>query len=246
NPAVQDTVADRVTVAITEPLRELDASIPDHAVRMTVDTIVTGDEFPAIWRRANREANQRLSAALSDEGGAVRAVGLDLTPIFERTRREMTHSGLPIAVRLPGLHPTIELLSAPDLVRARIVRAWLLGTRPGLPVLSATLLVTGTLLARDRQCALIGAGLGLAGGMVVLAGLLVVVRTASLPDLEGDGSQAEAVTVIFDALTTFLWFGLRAIFAIGLVVAGTVFVTRQVRLSRTGSSGAELTPRASA
>ncbi|MEV8635491.1 hypothetical protein AB0395_27910 [Streptosporangium sp. NPDC051023] len=249
NPAVQGTVTDRVTAAITEPLRELDASVPDHAVHMAVDAIVTGDRFPAIWRRVNQEAHRRLITALSDGGGGARAVragsvGLDLTPIYELARNEMAHSSLPVAARLPGLHPTIELFSASDLAKVRLVRAWLVETRPGLPILSAALLVTGTLLARDRQCALIGAGLGLAGAMVLLALLLVVVRSASLPDPSENESHTGALTVIFDALTGFLWADLRTVFAVGLVVAVIAFAARQARLSRTGSSGAEPTPEA--
>ncbi|GAA3096979.1 hypothetical protein [Streptosporangium carneum] len=244
NPAVQDAVADRVTVAITDPLQELDSSVSDHSVHVVVDRIVSGEGFPALWRRVNQVTHRRVHAILAGRGeaAAVRGgtVGLDLSPVYETARTGMVEVGMPVAARLPGLHPTMDLLFTRDLVRVRTVHAWLVRAKGALPILAAVLLVTGTLLARDRQCALIGAGLGLAGGMVVLAVVLVVIRGLFLPDFPGDGSQAEAVAAIFDALTGFLRIGLRVLFAVGLVLAVTVFAVRQTRLSRAGPPEADV------
>ncbi len=236
NPAVQDTVTDQVTAAIAESLRPLDASVSDHTVRVAVDAVVTGDGFPAIWRRVNRGTHRELSAIMSDRGGvpAVRdgTVGLDLTPVYEPARRGLMESGVPIAARLPDLRPTIELFSRSDLAGIRSGYAWMVRLKWVLPILSPVLLVAGVLVARDRRSALIGAGLGLAGGMVVLAAILAVIRNTFLPDLAGDGSQTDAVLVIFDTLTRFLRIGLRVIFTLGLLLAVAAFVAGLPHQSR--------------
>ncbi|MFF4988925.1 hypothetical protein ACFY19_17150 [Streptosporangium saharense] len=222
NSTVQDDVADRVTAVVAESMRELDTSMPDHIVRMAVDTVVTGDGFPEIWRRANQEAHRRMSARPRD-GDVV----LDFTPVCELARIELGHEGVPAAARLPALHPRIELLSATDLARAWAVRSWLVPWRWVVLALSVVLIAAGTFVAGDRLGALLGAGLGLAGGMTVLAVLLVVVRDTALSGATEDGVQGRIFVAVFDALTGSLWTWLRVIFAIGLATAVVAFFTRR-------------------
>ncbi|MER7212168.1 hypothetical protein [Streptosporangium sp. NPDC000239] len=231
NSTIQDDVADRVTAAIAEPMRELDTSVPDHTARMAVDKVVTGDRFPEIWRWANQVAHRRMSG--DPQGGNL---VLDLTPVYEMAKGELEHEGVPAATRLPALHPEIELLSATDLVRVVTVRDILVPWRWATLSLSIVLLAVGTALAGDRLCALVGVGLGLAGGMTVLAVLLVVVRDTALSDVTDDGAQGRVFVTVFDALTRSLWTGLRVLFAVGLVVAAVAFAVRHVRSSPAGGA----------
>lgn len=240
--AVQNAVTERITAAIVWPLRKLDPSVSDAPVRGAVDAVVGGEDFPAVWARVNRVAHRQVSAILSGEGGPLLlarggTVALDLAPVYEPARRGLVDAGLPIAARLPDLHPMVELFSSAELERAQTVYAWLTRLKRVLPVLSVVLLAAGVLLAGNREIALIGAGLGLAAGMAVLAVALAVARDVYLPTLDGGGVQADALTAIFHALTGFLRGGLRLIFAAGLILAGTVFLLRRRRASRPGPTG---------
>lgn len=230
HPDIQDAVVDRITNKITRPLRRQALTPTENLVHDLVRGVVESDAFPAIWRDVNRAAYRRLMPMLSGEGAWMpptreAAVGLDLTPVYDRTRDSVNDLvRKELGEDPPVLRPTIDLFSSADLVRARTAYTWLIDMKWVSPVLTLGFLAAGVCLARDRGRALIGAGLGLAASMFALAVALAAVRSVYLPDYVGSATTVEAATVVFDALTGTLRAGLRILFVAGLLVAGVTYL----------------------
>ncbi|NYF41212.1 hypothetical protein [Streptosporangium sandarakinum] len=260
DPAVRDDVADRVTAAISRSLPGMDRPATADLVRRSVNAVVTGGDFPAVWAELNRAAHRRLVSVLRDGPGraasgwivpwraasgpggntgdtgnawdAGDSVDLDLTPVYGMARRELAAAGQADASRLPDLHPRIELLPVRALLGARTACDWLVRLKWALPLLPLLPLAAGVVLAGDREEALSGAGFGLAASMVALAAGLAAVRSLCLPVPADGGPPSSAVYSIFDALALFPRIGLRVVFAAGLITAGVVAIVREHRSSR--------------
>ncbi|GAA2844480.1 hypothetical protein GCM10010517_00680 [Streptosporangium fragile] len=231
NSDIQDAVANRVTGVMTQRLRGLGVSAAGDLVRTSVRAKVTGDGFPTAWEEMNRGAHRRFLAVLYGEGSrepTLRSdtVSLDLHPVCELARQELLAAGLGTAARLPELHPTIRLALSADLIRVAPAQNLLVSLKWILPFLPPALMTAGVLLARDRETAVVGAGLGLAGGMFLLALALSLARNVYLPGSTGHTLPVAAAVVFFDAVTGTLRTGVRVFFAAGLLVAGTVFVAK--------------------
>ena len=93
-----------------------------------------------------------------------------------------------------------------------------------LPVLTLLLLALGVFAARGRRRALIGAGLGLAASMLVLAVGLLVFRGIYLNSVPPSKLPADAAAALFDTLVVFIKQGLRTVLVVGLVVAAGAFL----------------------
>jgi hypothetical protein len=87
------------------------------------------------------------------------------------------------------------------------------------------LLALGVYVAKDHRRALVGAGLGVAAGMVVLALGLAVFRSVYLNGVPADVLPHDAAAVLYDTIVRFLRAGLRTILVLGLVVAAGAFLT---------------------
>ncbi|MGV9774796.1 hypothetical protein [Streptosporangium sp. NPDC003464] len=228
DPDIREEVVEHVTVAITGPLRKRTPSPAEDLVRTLVEGVVAGEGFPTLWEDANRVAHRQLVAVLSGDGGQGApedgTVSIDLTPVYDRVRAPVDDlMKQELGAPLPALRPVIELSSSADLVRVRAVYTWSLRLKWVLPVLSVAFLVAGVALAGDRMRALLGAGLGLAASMLVLAAGLAVIRDVYLPEYLSSAMSDAAATTVFDTLTGSLRAGLRVIFAVGLALAGTAF-----------------------
>ena len=93
-----------------------------------------------------------------------------------------------------------------------------------LPVLTLLLLALGVFAARRRRRALIGAGLGLAASMLVLAVGLFIFRGIYLNSVPPSKLPADAAAALFDTLVAFIKQGLRTFLVVGLVVAAGAFL----------------------
>ncbi|WP_433247836.1 hypothetical protein ACQPYK_47730 [Streptosporangium sp. CA-135522] len=230
HPDVQDAVVERVTAAITRPLRKRVLSPTEDLIHTLVEAVVIGEEFPAIWDRVNRMTHRQLIAILSGEDGRASegrgdTVSLDLTPVYNLVKNSLEELvERELGGSVPNLHPALDLFSSADLVRAQTLYTWLTRLKWVLPPLSLAALAAGVALARDRVRAVLGAGLGLAAGMLVLAVTLTVVRDVYLPGYVENAMSVAAATAIFDALTGFLRAGLRVLFAVGLLAAAAAFL----------------------
>jgi len=80
-------------------------------------------------------------------------------------------------------------------------------------------------VARGRRRALIGAGLGLAASMLVLAIGLLIGRSIYLSSVPSSVLPADAAAAAFDAMVHFIKVTLRVVLAVGLVVALGAFIT---------------------
>jgi hypothetical protein len=96
-----------------------------------------------------------------------------------------------------------------------------------LPVIALLLLGLGVYVARDHRRALIGAGLGVAVAMLLLALGLAVFRSVYLDAVPAAVLPHDAAAVLYDTIVRFLRAGLRTVFVLGLVVAAAAFMTGQ-------------------
>jgi hypothetical protein len=94
-------------------------------------------------------------------------------------------------------------------------------------VLVLLLLALGVYVAKDHRRALIGAALGVAGGMLLLALGLAIFRSVYLNGVPTEVLPHDAAAVLYDTVVRFLRAGLRTVLVLGLVVAAGAFLTGQ-------------------
>jgi hypothetical protein len=137
---------------------------------------------------------------------------------------------------IPPVTPTLALFQARDLEKAQAGYRLVKAGKIVLPVLVLVILAGGVFAARNRRRALIGAGLGLAASMLVLAIGLLIARSIYLSSIPGS-VPTDAAAAAYDALVHFLKEGLRAVLALGLVVAIAAFFTGPSRAAIGTRSG---------
>jgi hypothetical protein len=214
-------------------------------VRTQVERVVQSDAFADAWVQANRVAHDALVAALTGEGGgAVTVAGdtvtLNLAPFIQTVKQRLVAQGFTLAARIPAVDKSFVLFQSQDITRARRVFNLLNTLGVWLPVIALLLLGLGVYVARDHRRALVGAGLGVAAAMVVLALGLAVFRSIYLDGVPASVLPHDAAAVLYDTVVRFLRAGLRTVLVLGLVVAAGAFVTgRSVTAVRTrqGLSG---------
>ncbi|WP_343953927.1 hypothetical protein [Nonomuraea longicatena] len=199
-------------------------------VHNVVDKVVTSDAFATFWVEANRIAHTQLNAILSGQGSQVvkvsgNTVSIDLGPLIDRVKQRLVAAGLTIAGSIPEIHPTFELFQIQDLGTYQALYQLLNALKWALPVLALLFLAGGVFAAHGRRRALVGAGLGIALAMLVLAAILVLVRAGYLHAVGVRGLDQAAAATIFDTLVRFLKAGLRVVLVVGLVVAAAAFLS---------------------
>jgi hypothetical protein len=199
-------------------------------VRTQVERIVQSQAFEDAWVQANRAAHEALVKALTGEGGgAVTVEGdtvtLNLGPFIETVKQRLVAQGFTLAERIPQVDKSFVLFQSQDITRAQ--RAFNLLNTLGvwLPVLALVLIGIGVYVAKDHRRALIGAGLGVAAGMVLLALSLAVFRSIYLNGVPTEVLPHDAAAVLYDTMVRFLRAGLRTVLVLGLVVAAGAFLT---------------------
>ncbi|MFJ8675424.1 hypothetical protein [Streptomyces sp. NPDC093589] len=245
NPAVRDAIVDDVTNGVMEHV-QLDGllqAIPraqrpalrerfTRGIREFVDKqvrqVVTGRSFPAVWTGVHRTAHQALDGTLTSSGDA--PVTLDLTPVVERVRHQLSANGLgiDIAQRVPHTNAEIVLLKPPEVPPFRTAYRSVRTAAVLLPPAAALCLPAGLLLARRRRRALICTAAGCAAGAALLAAALVLARTRLLDALPAMVSRP-AATAYADALTSPLRTGLSTVIATALLTVTTAALTPPVR-----------------
>jgi len=199
-------------------------------IHTQVHKIVTSPAFARIWDRVNTVAHAQLVKALSGQGGGAVSVKngqvtVSLGPFIDVVKHDLAARGLTIVNRLPPINPTFPLFSAKYLVKAQSAYRLINDLKIVLPILALVLLGAGVYIARSHRRALIGAGLGLAASMFVLAAGLLIFRTVYLNSVPNSKLPANAAAVLFDTLVRFIRAGLRTLLVVGLVVAAGAFVT---------------------
>ena len=86
-------------------------------------------------------------------------------------------------------------------------------------------LALGVYVAKGHRRALVGAGLGLAGGMLALGLGIALFRSIYLNAIPAEVLPHDAAAAFYDTLVRFLRLGLRTVLVLGLVVALAGFLT---------------------
>ncbi|MFJ9612833.1 hypothetical protein [Streptomyces noursei] len=254
NPAVQDAIVDDVTNGVMPHVR-LDGLLKvvpraerpalrrkfTRGIREFIDKqvrqVVTGRSFPEVWTGVHRTAHRTLDGTLTASGDA--PVTLDLSPVIEHVRHQLSGNGLGIDIvrRVPHAGTSIVLLKSPDVPRFRAAfRAARMGALL-LPPAAGLCLLAGLLLIRRRRRALICTAIGGAVACALLSAALALLRTRLLAALPATVSRpaADAYT---DALTASLRSGVwTAIGAAALTVALALTGPLAARLRRSSVPG---------
>jgi hypothetical protein len=200
--------------------------------RTQVGKVVESDAFADAWVQANRVAHAELVKALTGEGGGAvtvenDTVSLNLAPFIQTVKQRLVDSGFTLAARIPEVNASFVLFQSEDITRARNGFNLLNTLGVWLPIITLILLVVGVYVAKDHRRALVGAALGVAISMVVLALGLTVFRAIYLDAVPAQVLPHDAAAVLYDTIVRFLRLGLRTILVLALVVAGGAFLTGQ-------------------
>ena len=135
--------------------------------------------------QVNTVAHSAVVKLLSGQGnGALTTsngqIVLNLGPLIAVAKQDLVAHGFKLASSIPPVTPTLALFQAKDLGKAQALYRLITTLKIVLPILALALLAGGVFAARGRRRALIGAGLGLAASMVVLAIGLLIARTIYL------------------------------------------------------------------
>ncbi|HEX5906127.1 MAG TPA: hypothetical protein VFY56_03850 [Propionibacteriaceae bacterium] len=212
--------------ALSQPL----ASGVQGFVRDEVGQVVASDAFADAWLTANRAAHSALVAAMTGEtreGVTIEndTVSINLGPIIQEVKQRLIDRGFELASRIPNVNPSFVLVQSDYIAQARGAFNLLNAIGNWLPVVALFLLAIGVYVAKGHRRALMGVGLGLAGGMVVLALAIFLFRTIYLNELPLGVLTRDAAAVFYDTLVRFLRLGLRTVLVLGLVIALAAFFT---------------------
>jgi hypothetical protein len=206
------------------------ASAVTGFIHSTVHSVITSPAVARIWTQVNTVAHQALVKVLSGQGnGAISTsngqIVLNLGPFIAVVKQDLIQHGFSLASNIPPVSPTLALFQAKDLGKAQALYRLITTLKWVLPILALALLAAGVYLARGRRRALIGAGLGLAASMLVLAIGLLIARSIYLNSVPTNVLPADAAAAAFDAMVYFIKISLRVVLAVGLVVAIGAFIT---------------------
>jgi hypothetical protein len=199
-------------------------------VHSSVQKVITGPRMAKVWTQVNRVAHEQLVVALSGRGhrGIVVKNGevtLDLAPLIAVAKADLSARGLTIVNKIPDVHTAFPLFPSKNLVKAQRAYRLVNNLKIVLPILTLALLGLGVGIARRHRRALIGAGLGFAGSMLLLGVALLIARTIYLNSVPASVLPADAAAAAFDILVRFIKTALRTLLVAGLVVAAGAFFT---------------------
>jgi hypothetical protein len=199
-------------------------------IHSTVHTVITSPAVAKIWVQVNTVAHQSLVQVLSGQGnGAVSTangqITLNLGPFIAVVKQDLIQHGFALASNIPPISPTVALFQAKDLGKAQAAYRLIKTLKIVLPILALGLLAAGVYVARKRRRALIGAALGLAASMLVLAIGLLIARSIYLNSVPPTVLPGDAAASAFDAMVYFIKVGLRVVLAVALIVAIGAFIT---------------------
>jgi hypothetical protein len=214
-------------------LRALAAPIANGVQSFTHDQVakvVHSDAFADAWVQANRAAHQELVAALTGQGGGAvtvedDSVKVNLAAFIQVVKQRLVDAGFSVAARIPEVNASFVVFQSKDITRVRTGFQLLNTLGIWLPILALVLLVLGVYVAKDHRRALVGAALGVAASMVVLALALTIFRSVYLNAVPASVLPHDAAAVLYDTIVRFLRLGLRTVLVLALVVAAGAFLT---------------------
>ncbi|MFY4721860.1 hypothetical protein [Streptomyces sp. LaBMicrA B280] len=238
DPDVREAVADAVGDSL---LREaggrLDAGPLHSSVRPFVHDAVRSftqtQAFRLAWDAGNRVTHDAVLRALRDDRdeAAAEPVTVDFAPVTAQVKQQLSDEHIPLAARIPVQHTAVAVLPADELTSLRkgfhvleVAGFW-------LPLAAVVFAAAGIALAVRRRRAIAATALGtaLAGALLGLA--VAVGRSLTLAGLPADVPHP-AAGAVYDALTGTLRTVSWLLLGLGLTVALTTWLTRNLRPAR--------------
>jgi hypothetical protein len=270
NAAIQEAVADRVSerLAASDLEDQVADALPERAAfvapfvadgleRLVHDLtrrFLESDQFHTLWDEANRRAHRQVLAVLEGEGTeTVRTrngqVVLELGPVIDRVQRALDDRGIDVFDQESDRVPREFVLFESEGLRSAQSGVRLLRRLTfTLPVVSLLFLGGGILLSVNRRQTMLKAALGVALAIALVLTGANLGRDVYLDAIENAGRSRDAGAAAFDQVLSYLRVGLRATFALGIVIAigawlagpgrfATRIRTVMVRLVRSGGEG---------
>src|SRR5215469_2388038 len=200
------------------------ASAVQGFVNNGVAKVITSPKMANVWVQANRSVHAQLVAALSGSGSSAITtsndqVVLNLQPFIKVAQDNLADRGLEFLRKLPTPNATFALFPSKTLVKAQTGYRLVNDLKIVLPIVCLLLIAAGVYVARNHRRALIGAGLGFAASMLVLAAGLLIVRGAYLNAVPSGTLPSDAAAAAYDIMVRFIRLALRALLLVGLLVA---------------------------
>ncbi|WP_433666977.1 hypothetical protein ACQP06_25580 [Nocardia sp. CA-136227] len=195
-------------------------------VRDTAESVLASGQFRTVWIEANRQAHRGLVVVLT--GAAPTAVGMDrngavsvqLGPLIDSVRSELTDRGFTFADQVPAIDRSFVVFRSPELVEARrwvMILDRVADVLPWITVLVAAGAVWAAPAgARRRALTWLGATLALA--MALLAVAVGIARSAYLDAVPADVLTPRAAAAVIDAFLVRLDTTVRVMFALAVVI----------------------------
>ena len=211
-------------------------------IHSTVHTIIASQAMANAWVQVNTVAHQALVKVLSGQGGGAISTSngqivLNLGPLIVVAKQDLVARGFSLANSIPDITPSVALFEAKNLGQAQSGYRLITRLKIVLPILVLVLLGAGVYVARGHRRALVGAGLGLAASMLVLAIGLLIARSIYLSSVPSSVLPSDAAAAAYDTLIHFIKIGLRVVLTVGLVVAIGAFFTGPSRTAVQTRSG---------
>jgi hypothetical protein len=194
-----------------------------------IGTYVASPQAAQLWAQATRSLHSQMVTVLSGQNSSSITVVngqavLNLGPFIDQAKARLAARGLTVVSKIPPVNPSYPLFPSRYLTQAQAGYQLLNTLKIVLPLAALVFLGLGIYVARSHRRALVGAGVGLAASMFVLASALAIGRSVLLGNLPADAS-APAAADAFDILVRFIRDGLRVLLVVGLIVAVGAFFT---------------------
>jgi hypothetical protein len=213
-------------------LRSLEVPVANGVesfTRTQVGKITSSAAFATAWVQVNRMSHEALVEALTGKGGGAvtiknDTVTLDLGPLIHTVKQQLVASGFGLAAKIPETNASFVLFQSSAITKAQSGFNLLNTLGIWLPIIVLALIALGVYVAKRHRRALVGASLGVAAGMIVLALGLAIFRSVYLNRLPPTVSH-DAAAVAYDTLVRYLRLGLRAVLVLALVIGLGAFLT---------------------
>jgi hypothetical protein len=211
-------------------------------VHSTVHSVIASPAMENAWVQVNTVAHQSLVNLLSGRGNGALSTSngqivLNLGPLITVAKQDLVARGFSLANSIPNINPTVALFEAKNLGKAQSGYRLVSDLPIIAPIVVFVILGAGVFVARGRRRALVGAGLGLAASMLVLAIGLLIARSIYLSSVPSSVLPSDAAAAAYDAFVHFVKVSLRVVLAVGLVVALGAFFTGPSRTAVATRSG---------
>ncbi|TFW00376.1 hypothetical protein E4M00_02245 [Leifsonia flava] len=211
--------------AALDLLRAPAAAGVQSLIQDAVTRFVESDAFSAIWTQALTVTHTQVLATLNgDENAAIGIdaqgqIGVQLAPIIEEVKKVLVNKGIGFAAQIPTIDKTIVIAQSDQAVLAQSLYGVAVGVGIWLPWVAIAFLIAGVIVARRRIVALLGASIGLAVVMILLAAGLGVGRIVTIANLAPAIMSASAAGVIYDQVLTFISATITAVTVLAVTVA---------------------------